>query len=214
MANCAFRLAPPVTRCAGSDDENSQNNRRAAHAAQHDDPGAAARSAPAPRAVMPSRSCRRRTPWPGPCFARKPARHGACRPRTSRSADEQRQHQEVPILGGVGQQPDRHHGQQHQHEEHRTAAVGGRSRCPTARAPASRSAPAWAASEPNSVSDRPSCCLMGMPSTAKIIHTAKQMVKAKVQEPARAWARRAGYDWVMLSVGLLTDLSDEYMRSD
>ena len=26
MANCAFRLAPPVTRCAGSDDENSQNS--------------------------------------------------------------------------------------------------------------------------------------------------------------------------------------------
>ena len=39
-----------------------------------------------------------------------------------------------------------------------------------------------AASRPNSVSDRPSCCLMGMPSTAKIIHTAKQMVKAKVLE--------------------------------
>ena len=26
MANWAFRLAPPVTRCAGSDDENSQNS--------------------------------------------------------------------------------------------------------------------------------------------------------------------------------------------
>src|SRR5690606_39196753 len=37
-----------------------------------------------------------------------------------------------------------------------------------------------AASRPNSVSDRPSWFLMGMPSTANIIHTAKQIVNAKV----------------------------------
>ncbi|MNS67214.1 hypothetical protein D3C72_1004590 [compost metagenome] len=37
-----------------------------------------------------------------------------------------------------------------------------------------------AANRPNWVSERPNCALMGMPSTAKIIHTAKQMVKANV----------------------------------
>ena len=40
---------------------------------------------------------------------------------------------------------------------------------------------------------------MGMPSTAKIIHTAKQMVKAKVLETSTRMGARAGYDWVMLS---------------
>ncbi|KAG1448888.1 hypothetical protein G6F57_016746 [Rhizopus arrhizus] len=39
-----------------------------------------------------------------------------------------------------------------------------------------------AANRPNWVSDRPSCAFMGMPSTAKIIPTAKQMVKANVLE--------------------------------
>ena len=39
-----------------------------------------------------------------------------------------------------------------------------------------------AVSSPNSVSFRPSCALMGMPSTANIIHAAKQTVNAKVLE--------------------------------
>ena len=39
-----------------------------------------------------------------------------------------------------------------------------------------------AVSNPNSVSFRPSCALMGMPSTANIIHAAKQTVNAKVLE--------------------------------
>ncbi|GLK93785.1 hypothetical protein GCM10008164_15220 [Achromobacter xylosoxidans] len=39
-----------------------------------------------------------------------------------------------------------------------------------------------AANSPNWVSDRPNCCFIGMPNTANIIHTAKQMVKANVLE--------------------------------
>ncbi len=39
-----------------------------------------------------------------------------------------------------------------------------------------------AAIRPNSVSDRPSCFCSGIPRMANIVHTAKQMVKAKVDE--------------------------------
>ena len=47
-----------------------------------------------------------------------------------------------------------------------------------------------AASKPNSVSFKPSCFLIGIPMTANIIHTAKQMVKAKVLEVSTAAAWR------------------------
>ena len=47
-----------------------------------------------------------------------------------------------------------------------------------------------AASKPNSVSFRPSCFLIGMPMTANIIQTAKQIVKAKVLEVSTVVAVR------------------------
>ena len=49
-----------------------------------------------------------------------------------------------------------------------------------------------AASKPNSVSFRPSCSLIGMPMTANIIQTAKQIVKAKVLEVSAIVEVRVG----------------------
>ena len=59
---------------------------------------------------------------------REPARHigRAYREGTTGQTDEQRQHQELPVFGGIGHQPDGGHGAKHQHEQHdaATEAVG------------------------------------------------------------------------------------------
>ena len=91
--------------------------------------------------------------------------------------DEQAGDQKMPELGGAGNQPDRNHGGQHQHEEHDAAAepVGPHAQRQRISEPVSTGI---AIRMPNWVSLRPSVCLIGMPITANIIHTMKHTVNA------------------------------------